>query len=523
MNFAARILASCRANPQRMALCAPVWKNGVILGDERIAYGAFAERVAAWQHSLHNAGLRAGDRVILLAQPSVALYALLTALLALGMVPVLIERGMTRQRIRQSFSASHARAVIGERSVMRFWWLFPPLWRMRRFAMDGCTFGVRALKPGNAAAEFACATRAPDDHGIITFTSGSTGAPKGADRTHGSLRAQHLAIRDHWPDADDDIDCTCFPVLVLHNLCCGISTVLPHADLSAPGNAEPSRICFQLQQENITRLSAAPAFLARLAEWCIKNDASLPAIRSVVIGGATLPHALARQCKQVFPNAHCRVVYGSTEAEPIADVDVPELLTDWQAQQGHLVGRPAHAATVVVVDRHATLASEDDVQDACLPDGSIGEILVAGEHVLRAYLENPQATRESKIPRADGTVWHRTGDSGFFDGLGRLWLVGRLKDAIDLHGTPLDVFPLEKAVDAIEGVARCALVQLPAQAPVLFYAGNADETSIRLVLAAHGFHDIGLRHINSMPVDGRHNSKIDRQALRDTLKEDTRP
>ncbi|MFZ5723488.1 MAG: fatty acid CoA ligase family protein [Pseudomonadota bacterium] len=520
MNFAARILDACRAQPQRLALVAPQWRDGVPAGETRLTYGELQQQIAGWQQALQAAGFAAGDRVVVLVPPSPALYALMTALLASGIVPVLIERGMSRLRIAQSLRAGGARAVIGDVALLRRWWLFPPLWSRRRYAVDGRGFGLRPLQPATTVALPVCVDRGADDHGIITFTSGSTGAPKGADRTHGSLVAQHLAIREHWPDRDDDIDCTCFPVLVLHNLCCGIGTVLPEADLGAPGRADPARIAAQLQRERVTRLSAAPAFLQRLVLHCRTHDIRLPQLRSVIVGGATLSRPLAENCAAVFPQAHCRVVYGSTEAEPIADVDLPELVRDWDAQPGHLVGRPAHAATVAVVDPAATLRCEADIGAARRADGTTGEILVAGAHVLRAYLDNPEATRESKIPRTGahaGTVWHRTGDAGFLDAQGRLWLVGRVKDAVSVDGTARYTFPLEKAVDALPGVERSALVADTGGRPVLVVAGRIDRAALQRELARHGFPGARIVAVPAMPVDGRHNSKIDRPTLRALL------
>ena len=130
MNFAALILEAAQANPSRTALVAPRWVRGEIAAVERVDYAEFLHRVSGWQNALRLAGLTAGDRVVLIVPPSLALYALFTALLALGVVPVLFERGMSRHRIAASLRASGARAVIGERSTLRLWWLFPPLWRM---------------------------------------------------------------------------------------------------------------------------------------------------------------------------------------------------------------------------------------------------------------------------------------------------------------------------------------------------------------------------------------------------------
>lgn len=517
VNVCSRILEACRRHPDRLALAVPR-----LDGDhsDSLSYGELQRQAGARQQALHALGLRPGDRVLLLARPGLDLYVLLVALLASGIVPVLVDRGMSRARIVAALRASGARVAIGERAIMRYWWLFPVLWRWRRYALDGRTPGVRALGGGEAGPDlsFDCVALPAAAHGLITFTSGSTGLPKGADRSHGSLIAQHLAIRSHWQDRDDDIDMPCFPVLVLHNLCCGISTVMPAVDLATPGQPEAARVLAQIEQAGVTRLSGAPAFIARLVAHALAHDRHFPGVRSLVLGGSTLPPGLAERCQRVFPQAEGRIVYGSTEAEPIAEVFFPEYIADGAQEPGHLLGHPASVAEVCVVEPAAPLASEEEVARARCAVGDSGEILVAGPHVLRGYVDNPAADRESKIPRQDGLVWHRTGDAGHFDAQGRLWLEGRLKDAVPVAGAPRYTLALEKAIDALPGVERSALVQGAAPLPALVLAGHLPPRDrLRELLDRHGFAGVSLWQATTMPVDGRHNSKIDRPALRDAL------
>lgn len=517
VNVCSRILDACRRHPDRLALAVPRLDSDVT---DRLSYGELLQQAGARQVALRDLGLKTGDRVLLLARPGLSLYVLMVALLAAGIVPVLVDRGMTRARLVSALRASGARVAIGERAILRFWWLFPVLWRWRRFAIDGSTLGVRALPAVDArpAQAFECVSLPTSAHGLITFTSGSTGAPKGADRSHGSLVEQHLAIRSHWQDREDDIDMPCFPVLVLHNLCCGISTVMPAVDLATPGQPDAARVLAQLRAQGVTRLSGAPAFIGKLVAQAEASGWHYDGLRSLVLGGATLPPGLAERCQRVFPQAEGRIVYGSTEAEPIAEVFFSEYIADGEQAPGHLLGQPAPVAQVCLVDPALALATEADVGRARLPVGQSGELLVAGPHVLRGYVDNPEADRESKIPRADGLVWHRTGDVAQFDARGRLWLQGRLKDAVTVEGGKRYTLALEKAVDALGGVTRCALVQVGEGRPALVIEGQAPGAALlRELLVRHGMPHATLWLVDTLPVDGRHNSKIDRPALREWL------
>jgi acyl-CoA synthetase (AMP-forming)/AMP-acid ligase II len=444
MNVCTRIFAASQLHPERLALSIPKMEGLHFQNEESINYGELAERCAQMQYALNKIGLVTGDRVLILARPHIQTYVLMLSLLSLGLVPVLIDRGMSRQRILASITVSRAKITIGELSILRLWWLFPPLWKLPKFALDGQYLGVKDIRP--LLAKFTetpeCRLLPANAHGLITFTSGSTGNPKGADRTHHSLIEQHLAIRAHWPDHDDDIDSPCFPVLVLHNLCCGISTIMPRVDLAAPAHVNARQITSQWRTSGITRIAAAPAFMTQVCQYAQSTRQQFPAIRSLAIGGSTMPFDLVVNLDMIFPNAEIMLVYGSTEAEPIAEILLPELRQHWQRYAGHLVGLPAVGTEVRIVDPNADLTDEAEVDKATVVGDDVGEILVAGKHVLHGYVDNPTANKESKIPRARGDVWHRTGDAGFFDPEGRLWLVGRIKDALlienerDLHLRP---------------------------------------------------------------------------------------
>ncbi len=517
MNFCDRIFDAANRHPDRLALRVPdITASPGHHAD--LSYGELARAVAHRQADLRQSGLQRGHRVLLFMAPGISLYVTVIALLALGMVPVLIERGMPRKTLRATLSASGAKAVIGDIRVLRLWWLFPALWNMQRLSLSGAFPGIRTLSCDAPATDTPhCEPMQDDDHGLITYTSGSTGLPKGADRTHGSLIAQHLAIRAHWPDKDDDIDLPAFPVLVLHNLCCGISTILPDTDLAFPGKANADRILRQIEQQQVSRVAGSPAYIGRLVHHALVNQRIARNVRSVVIGGSTLTWQLAERCRLVFPHADIRVVYGSTEAEPISDIDIDTLMRDWYQHDGHLVGNPAEAATVRIVSMEHALGTEADVDAATLATGQEGEILVSGAHVLKGYVDNPEATRETKIPRTDRTVWHRTGDTGHFDGSGRLWLTGRVKDRIVVNGTTLSPFPLEKRVDALAGVTRSALLS-DGNGPVLVIEGShLDPDALCRQLESNPLQGLRIALIAHMPVDARHNSKIDRPRLRALL------
>jgi acyl-CoA synthetase (AMP-forming)/AMP-acid ligase II len=196
--------------------------------------------------------------------------------------------------------------------------------------------------------------------------------------------------------------------------------------------------------------------------------------------------------RKTHPNLNVTCVYGSTEAEPIAHLaqaDITEAdLSAMQNGQGLLVGRPTATTAVRIVD---------------------DEILVAGDHVNRGYLD-PRHDAENKLTE-DGLTWHRTGDAGYMDDAGRLWLLGRIGTDVVLAGRPTFPFAIEVAARQWPGVVGCALIMLKGD-PALVLEGNKTELDTWGVAAARlGISHV--RHVGAIPMDKRHASKVDRNAL----------
>jgi olefin beta-lactone synthetase len=520
-NIAELLYGQIRKYPRRVALRIPLeWNDTAVTRYESMTFGDMGKRIAAYRGGLTKAGFRAGDRVIIMIPPCVELYCIAMALLASGMVPVMADPGMGFGNMLTAFDDSKARAIISIAKFCRLRYLVPRLWKYRCYSVDGGGPGIRpaSLLLDEGAEEAAVYPCGGDYHGIITFTSGSTGRPKGADRTHGSLVSQHRAIRKSWPDTPRDIDMTCFPVVVLHNLSCGMPSVLAATDYNSVASVNPAVILSQIEEFRPTRLSSAPAFMGSVADYIIGQGRPAASLRSVAVGGAPVPDTLCRKLRQAFPRADARVVYGSTEAEPISSVPVEEVLES--EGSGFLVGKPYPFTEVKIVSLPGDPGSITDktLGPYAVKAGEIGEIIVSGDHVLKGYVENPEADRENKIPRDSG-VWHRTGDTGYFDRRGRIWLTGRSRDAVRHNGRIIQPYLLERQADAVAGVSRSALVGLDGRGPVLAVVLGKTADPRAVLNALHeklmsaGFADITVRTVPRIPVDRRHNSKIDRIAL----------
>ncbi len=526
MNFVDRILSH---PPERTALVLPTaWDEDRVTESVTVTFGELGARIGAVQGALAREGFRRGDRVVVMFGVGLDLYALVLGLLASGMAAVLIDTGMGPKKVLAAMKTSGAKGIVSVHALLRHRWWVPTLWGLKKYSVDSSGLflrrAVRLLAPGPGDSRRDSADVDGDDHALITFTSGSTGRPKGADRTHTLLTEQHLALAEHFPADPDEIDMPCFPVVTLHNLCCGIPTVLPPVDFRAVSEAPARAVWSWATEHGVTRMSGAPAYVERLLDALEDGTAAAPeTLRAVGVGGARVSRELCARVGMMLPRVRGMVLYGSTEAEPIASVDFDDVLG--AVGEGVLVGTPADAAEVALVDLPEPAPvdlGDDSIAPYVVGDRDPGELIVRGKHVNRGYLDDVEATRANKLFEPDGTVWHRTGDVARWDRHGRLWLTGRVKDLVRAGDTVLHPYPLEEALDRLPSVGRACLLQLDAAPTVVVQPANGTDPNVardaaREFVRKRELDGVVVWTVDAIPMDSRHNSKIDRVALRERL------
>ncbi|MFL5883758.1 MAG: AMP-binding protein, partial [Thermoleophilaceae bacterium] len=405
-NVISEVLPHATSAPDRIALAVhrePRDVNSV----ETATFRQLVDRAERFAAGLEKAGIGFGDRVILASAPSVDFYALALALLGHGGALVLIDGAMDRRRLLGAMRASRASAIVSIDAVMKRWPLVPPLWRMRRYSVDRARPGVRVLDglagDGGAAVSAGFPRLVEGDTpGVISFTSGTSGRAKGANRTTGILMAQHHALARDLPLEPGDVDMTCFPAVVLHNLACGVTTVLPPLDLRHPATVDPPLVTEAMRRFSVTTMTGAPAYLTKLARHIVDSGEPPSTVRRVVAGGAPVPRRLCELLIEAFPRAEVVVVYGSTEAEPISHVHAEEVRD--RPGEGLLVGAPVAEIELEVLtlpDSIERTWTPDEIAAARTP---LGEVVVAGAHVNRDYFGDPGANALNKLHEPGGKV-----------------------------------------------------------------------------------------------------------------------
>lgn len=535
INIAARLPALARERPDQIAIRCPgkPGPGGMARYDVTLDYRTLNARSDAMAAGLEAHGIGRGVRAVVMVRPSPEFFLLMFALFKNGAVPVLVDPGIDKRALKQCLDEAQPEAFIGiglahvARLALRWCRSARLLVTVgRRWGWGGTT--LARLEAQGATAAPALAPTDGEEVAAILFTSGSTGVPKGVVYRHRHFVGQVELLRAAFGMEPGGVDLPTFPPFALFDPALGLTSVIPDMDPTRPAQADPRKLHDAINRFGVTQLFGSPALMRVLAD----HGQPLPNVRRVTSAGAPVPPDVVARIRRLLPDdAQFWTPYGATECLPVAVIEGRELENTRQATEagaGTCVGR-------VVAPNQVRIIAIDDAplpgwsQARVLATGEVGEITVAGPTATDSYFNRPQATAQAKITESltDGStrVVHRMGDVGYFDAQGRLWFCGRKTQRVETAQGPLYTEQVEPVFNALDGIARTALVGVGApglQQPVLCYElqpGTVDSPALverlRREAAAHA-HTARIEHFlphPAFPVDIRHNAKIGREKL----------
>jgi acyl-CoA synthetase (AMP-forming)/AMP-acid ligase II len=429
----------------------------------------FENAVARWSYRII-ASSSPGDRIAIVIPPSSEFCAVLIAVARSGRVAVPLSPQMPEAALDRIFSDCEPALVIDESLAQMGGDVPPP--------------GVEA--PGDCAGE---------DAFMIVYTSGSTGAPKGVVMTHANVAFASAAILASLQYSPRDIVFNTLPLHYTYGMYQLFLSVLSRATLFIGGGSLKIGDLGLAAASRATVLPVTPASAPILVRAAGRWD--LSCIRLITVAAAHLSAHQRSSLRVSFPEAAIIVMYGMTECARISIMN-PE------AEDAHpgSVGRPI-AGTSVSVQNGDRL---------CAP-GVEGEIVATGPH-LGAYWSGAEERGFNR--RADGTWELRSGDLGWMDEDGYLYVTGRLDDVFKMNGVRTSSAEIEDAASSISGVESVVVLgPIDGRASTLFYTGSIAESELRLriieilgVVKTPG----AIVRRDSLPLAG--NGKFDRARLR---------
>lgn len=513
----------------------------VEVGRPAVNWAALATRVRELAAGMAAAGIRPGARIGMLVEPSAELTAVVYAAWRLGAVVVVADKGLGFAGMRRALRSASVDYVVGataglaasrlmgvpggrlavgdvSRAARRRLGVTHTLDELAALGRDALAGGAMPAEPGVDAD---CA---------VVFTSGATGPAKGVVYRHAQVQSQLALLRATYGLTDEDRLVAAFAPFSLLGPALGIGSAVPASDVTLPGTLTAADLADAVAAVDATIVFASPAALrnvvATRGELDSRQAAALKGVRLLMSAGAPVPSSLLESLQHVLPAAELHTPYGMTEALPITDVSLDEIREAGQGE-GICVGRPLHGVEIAL----SPLMRDGE------PDGSLttapeltGEICVRADHVKDRY-DALWVTQQANT--LDGG-WHRTGDVGHVDEAGRLWVEGRLPHVIATAAGPVTPVGVEQRVEGLPQVRAAAAVGIgPRGAAVVTVvvvprAGSAarsrrlpgrarlrvaDLTLTDAVREAAGTDVAAVLTTEKLPVDIRHASKIDRQAV----------
>lgn len=495
-----------------------------------VSWAAMSRRVAELAAGLADAGVRPGDRVGLLVEPSADLTSIVYAVWRAGAVIVVADKGLGFAGMRRALrgagidhlvaaevglAAGRAMGLPGTRIAVRP--LAPATRRMLGVHHDLDELARRGRSAPQPAAP------GPDADCAVVFTSGATGPAKGVIYTHGQVRAQVDLVRATYDLQPDDTFVAAFAPFSLLGPALGLGSSVPDIDVTAPDTLTASLLADAAAAVDARIVFASPSALRRVIATSADLDSSqreaLSRVRLLMSAGAPVPASLLEALGRVLTNASLHTPYGMTEVLPVTDISYDEI-KDAGAGEGVCVGRPLTGVEVTVEPLEGT--STELVNHP----GVTGEICVRAAHMKDRY--DALWATERHSTRHSG--WHATGDVGQLDGQGRLWVEGRRVHVIRRSDSFVTPVAIEQRIESLETVAWAAVVGVgPPAAQVLVVVVVPTDVRPRRLSRRNTMHlrlaDFGLAEdvrrvagitvsavliADRLPLDIRHASKIDR-------------
>jgi fatty-acyl-CoA synthase len=420
-------------------------KPAVIFGDDVLTYRQFADAADRVAAVLWHRGIRKGDAVAYIGENSPQFLQVMFAAAQLGAVFVPVNTRLAAPEMQHVLVDSGARALILD---VDFLDRAMPGVEAARIAQVIVTGDGSPETPGLARLAAVAngghtvADVDLDDPAAIIYTSGTTGRPKGAVLSHGNLTWVALNCIVDYDVVSTDVSLMISPLFHVASLGMGaLPVVLKGATLVLEKGFDAGRALSLIESRGITMLSGVPTTYQMMADHPAWASTDLSTLQKLTCGGSAVPTRILNAYEE--RGLSFSQGYGMTETSPGATSLSPAMT---RAKQGS-VGLPHFFTEVRIADENGDT----------VPRGTVGEIEITGPNVFLGYHGQPEATAEAFTD--DG--WFRSGDLGYLDADGYLFIADRLKDMIISGGENIYPAEVENLISDIEGISGVAVVGVP--------------------------------------------------------------
>ena len=429
----------------------------VISDQQRLTYGELDDAVRRCARAMQRAGLERGDRVAIML-PNIPEFTIAYfAAIYNGHVVVTLNTLLSADEVAFQLTNSETRLLVVDAEFLEAG--LEGFGRSKTCELLYVTGAVEESLPAGATPFEALLSKTEhadvvqtmaDDTAVIIYTSGTTGQPKGAELTHFNLHrnAQFVCERafSEWPGkvqvmGPGQVALSALPLYHIFGQTNVQNAMLyGGAAFTNVRRFTSSAVIDTIGRDAVTFFPGVPTMYFALLHAPEVDAAGLSSLQFCVSGGAPLPVEVKRAFEGRF-NVHIQEGYGLTETSPLATIQAPS-----ETAKAGTIGKPIDGTELRIFD--------DDGME--VPQGERGEIVIRGHNTMKGYFRNPEATRE-----AFRGGWFHSGDIGFIDEEGDVFIVDRKKDLVIRGG--YNVYPreVEEVLYAHPAVREAAVLGIP--------------------------------------------------------------
>lgn len=506
-----------------------------------ISWQDLSSVVNAMAVGLREAGMQPGDRVSMLVQPGRDLTAALYAVLRVGGVAVVTDAGLGIAGMTRAIKSAAPDWIIGQTPGLtlartmnipgkRLSIDTMDLLARKALGLSGSMYGFATKYSGHryTATQQHLDPRPTADAAVL-FTSGSTGPAKGVRYTHQKLSALVQRLQDTLKVTPGSSLLAGFAPFALLGPAIGATSVTPNMSVTKPATLTASALADAAIAGESSMIFASPAALRNVVDTAHELTGpqrhALQQVEMLLSAGAPVPVQLMDEVLELVPNAEFHSPYGMTESLLVSDIDHhTQHAIAQQADRGVCVGKPLDVVRVAMAPLDHLGRSADELLEGDAAVGVLAEIVISTPHMLAGYDKLYNTNRATRVDHVDGLQWHRTGDIGHFDADGRLWIEGRTHHIVTPPTGAIGPGGPEDDIQRLPEIRRVAIVGVgPVGTQAVVAVIEPHDRAIKpglaptaLTDAVRAATDVPLAAVlvtDTVPVDIRHNSKIDRPAL----------
>ncbi len=471
-----RFESVCR---EKTDITAVVYREGRNV--HRRSFSQLYEDVRCMRAHLIRSGAKQGDRILAFAASSYKLCVFMLASLQTGASVMYVDIHARQDSLRSVFADYKPDMVLVSDTTKHIRFLFREINRIKQV--------INIDKASRNAVDAPDISDIPEDMpALLTMTTGSTGRPKIAVRSHLDLMQQLQLINANIDAEGHQTVLTTSFIYIFANILNGYTTVMPQLNIGRWSAKKLNRVLSLFSGENVTMMITSP-------DLCLKAENIFPQLETLYFGGAILNLNEAQRIREKFP-CRCIVIYGSTECSIIATSELDEFIATLRAERRSILGKAVNGVRVRLSDN--------------------GEILVTSEALLGSYLINDPSTKETD---ESGVLWHHTNDIAAEEN-GVLYFLGKSGRTVEISGKRVYSNCLEQQIVVrFPSLRKCAVLEHSGKQWVVLQRGDSPDTAaVAEFVRTLGMTAPELRIIKSIPCDVKHHTKIDYNKLKEQLK-----